>query len=570
MNSTTKIKKTVNTKKKKIYANPPMFVQEAHKKNIKYEYLMEAIECIGDQATARMFSGKSGRGGVKSLSSVKVWINTFETFYEDTSKKYTSNLPLTIDLIDNKWNEYIKLISTPIPEETVKYWKTLSNKKLGDEAIKNGITLGVRNGKALKTLLNRMIQMVERRRKNIWEREQDEIKTPEPVNKYVLLNDKSLRQLCKERCIVNHWMKKDDMVSALIKYDTTEVKIEGLNYRLMKNTELKNLCKKRNMTCYNKLNKKQLVEKLLNYDKDLEKIKEENKSIELEETKDNEEITTIENKSNGFLDTFKFDNKEIRTTGTFEKPWFVMKDIADILELKNYRTSYGKMDDYMKGLQEVETPGGIQNLSVINEAGVYYMIMRSNKPKAKLFQKFVYTDVLPSLRTKGTYTITNNKYNLLLENNSPLLEVMDRTDLDKEAEELEKEYDWYNYTNCQVVYMAYVGKGLVKIGYSDYNLVKREKRHMSSGTEFQQYRSIASFKVSSGLMEDKVKELMRKYRVKFNKQIEVYKPPKDLKDFVEMVRVILWENDKDMRLKEKDEEIMRLKEEIMRLSMKNI
>lgn len=51
---------------------------------------------------------------------------------------------------------------------------------------------------------------------------------------------------------------------------------------------------------------------------------------------------------------FSFDGKQIRTTGTYEEPLFVVKDIAEILDLVNYRTVYSKMEDYMKGVQKMD------------------------------------------------------------------------------------------------------------------------------------------------------------------------------------------------------------------------
>ena len=102
-------------------------------------------------------------------------------------------------------------------------------------------------------------------------------------------------------------------------------------------------------------------------------------------------MTTAPSKSNQLsissLATFKselFEGKELRVFGTSEEPLFVMKDIASLLDLKNYRNVYSTMDEYMKkGVQQMDTLGGEQEMQVVNESGLYYSIMRSNKEHAK-------------------------------------------------------------------------------------------------------------------------------------------------------------------------------------------
>lgn len=63
-----------------VLSNPKNFVIEAHKKNIRYEFLKESVECNGYQKTARMFSGRASRGeqGTLSASTLLNWIATFE------------------------------------------------------------------------------------------------------------------------------------------------------------------------------------------------------------------------------------------------------------------------------------------------------------------------------------------------------------------------------------------------------------------------------------------------------------------------------------------------------------
>lgn len=145
------------------------------------------------------------------------------------------------------------------------------------------------------------------------------------------------------------------------------------------------------------------------------------------------------------------------------------------------------------------------------------------------------------------------------------------TELDVEAEELEMQCEPLKFTNDIVLYIAYIGSGLVKIGYSDHQLIERIKKHQSSESKYKQFRIIGIFKISGRDIEKKVKDLIQEYRYDFeiehssqakpDKQIEVYKPVKNLKEFNEMIYTILNDNDLRMRIRILEEENRLLKEE---------
>lgn len=100
---------------------------------------------------------------------------------------------------------------------------------------------------------------------------------------------------------------------------------------------------------------------------------------------------------------FNFESKEIRVVEINNEPWFVASDIASALE---YRDAYDMtriLDDDEKGTHNLRTPGGEQLLSIINESGLYSAILRSRKPEAKAFKKWVTSTVLPSIRKTGGY-----------------------------------------------------------------------------------------------------------------------------------------------------------------------
>ena len=86
------------------------------------------------------------------------------------------------------------------------------------------------------------------------------------------------------------------------------------------------------------------------------------------------------------------------------EPWFVGKEIADILGYKNSRDALSKhVDEEDKGVAKRDTLGGSQDQVIINESGLYSLILKSKLPQAKLFKRWVTSEVLPSIRKHGAY-----------------------------------------------------------------------------------------------------------------------------------------------------------------------
>lgn len=101
---------------------------------------------------------------------------------------------------------------------------------------------------------------------------------------------------------------------------------------------------------------------------------------------------------------FNFDGADVRVnTDENNNPWFVAKDVCQILELANPRSSTALLDSDEKDVHIMDTPSGEQKMTVVNEAGLYSLIMRSRKPEAKAFKRWVTHEVLPSIRKTGGY-----------------------------------------------------------------------------------------------------------------------------------------------------------------------
>ncbi len=108
-----------------------------------------------------------------------------------------------------------------------------------------------------------------------------------------------------------------------------------------------------------------------------------------------------------------FNNSEfgqIRTVTIGGEPWFVGKDIANDLGYKNSRQAIStNVDVEDKGVHSVDTPSGKQQMTIINESGLYALIFGSKLPSAKRFKHWVTSEVLPSLRKTGKYSITEER-----------------------------------------------------------------------------------------------------------------------------------------------------------------
>lgn len=89
------------------------------------------------------------------------------------------------------------------------------------------------------------------------------------------------------------------------------------------------------------------------------------------------------------------------------EPCFVTKDVLGILELD--RTALRKLDDDEKGVDLIHTLGGNQEVSTVTEPGFYKLVMRSRKPEAKAFQRWVTHEVLPALRRDGGYMVARDE-----------------------------------------------------------------------------------------------------------------------------------------------------------------
>lgn len=101
--------------------------------------------------------------------------------------------------------------------------------------------------------------------------------------------------------------------------------------------------------------------------------------------------------------SFTFSAQSLRCILRDGEPWFVAADVASALTIGRTDDAVARLDDDEKGTDTIRTPGGDQEMTIINESGLYSLILTSRKPEAKKFKKWVTSEVLPAIRKTGRY-----------------------------------------------------------------------------------------------------------------------------------------------------------------------
>lgn len=107
------------------------------------------------------------------------------------------------------------------------------------------------------------------------------------------------------------------------------------------------------------------------------------------------------------LQVFSYEGNEVRTVQVNGEPWWVLRDVCEVLEIGNSRMVAERLDEDEKGVSIIDTLGGKQELTVISESGLYNVILLSRKPEAKKFKRWVTHEVLPQIRRHGAYITTS-------------------------------------------------------------------------------------------------------------------------------------------------------------------
>lgn len=119
-------------------------------------------------------------------------------------------------------------------------------------------------------------------------------------------------------------------------------------------------------------------------------------------------MTSIKNEADNQLSQafiFNASNQQVRTVVIDKEPYFVAKDVCDILQLSDVSMAVSRLDDDEKLTQLLLVSGQRRQMWCVNESGLYHLIFQSRKEEAKAFRKWVTSEVLPALRRTGRYEI---------------------------------------------------------------------------------------------------------------------------------------------------------------------
>lgn len=128
------------------------------------------------------------------------------------------------------------------------------------------------------------------------------------------------------------------------------------------------------------------------------------------------------------LQTFSFNNQPVRTVHLNNQPYWVLKDVCDVLELSNPTVVANRLEDDERAKFNLGRQG---EATVITESGLYAVILRSDKPNAKEFRKWVTSEVLPAIRKTGAYATPQTIEQMI---NNPDFTIQLLTELKKERE----------------------------------------------------------------------------------------------------------------------------------------
>lgn len=133
------------------------------------------------------------------------------------------------------------------------------------------------------------------------------------------------------------------------------------------------------------------------------------------------------------LKIFNYENKEIRTQKLNDNVWFCLKDVCEILGIKNVSDTKKRLEEDEVTRLDLGSLSGVTNF--INESGLYSVILRSDKPEAKKFKRWVTSEVLPSIRKHGAY-MTNDTLEKALTSPEFLIQLATNLKIEKEKNKM--------------------------------------------------------------------------------------------------------------------------------------
>ena len=213
---------------------------------------------------------------------------------------------------------------------------------------------------------------------------------------------------------------------------------------------------------------------------------------------------------------------EIRTVVVNEEPMFCLTDICKPLEMSNPTMVAQRLDDDERTKLDLGRQG---ETNFITESGLYAVILRSEKPNAKKFRKWVTSEVLPSIRKTGSYNkpmTTTEKIHLLAQSDEELTHRVD--EVEAEVEEL-KETMPLLAVDCDRITNAVKSKGIETLGGKDSNSYKdrslRGRVYADIHREVKRQFGVTTYKAIKRNQCEKAVAFVRNYNVPFVLQEEI-------------------------------------------------
>ena len=203
---------------------------------------------------------------------------------------------------------------------------------------------------------------------------------------------------------------------------------------------------------------------------------------------------------------------EIRTVTIDGELWFVATDVCRALDIKNSRDTLVRLDDDEKGVALIDTLGGKQELSIVNESGLYSLILSSRKPEAKAFKRWITHEVIPSIKKTGSYSVALSPAELMVQQAQLLLEQERRmTAVEKDVSELKAHIETHPTSYYTV--SGYASLRGVRVDASRANMLGRKAVKLSNEYGYDIGKaSDAKYGTVNTYHEDILKETFDEYR----------------------------------------------------------
>ena len=219
------------------------------------------------------------------------------------------------------------------------------------------------------------------------------------------------------------------------------------------------------------------------------------------------------------LQIFNFENNQVRTQIINNEPWFVAADVCQILELTNATMALSRLDEDERSKFNLGRQG---EANVINEFGLYNLVLSSRKPEAKSFKRWITHEVVPAIRKTGNYQTSMSQEDIMIATLENQKEIKQRlNNVSNDVEGLKKEIDLSRLQKAKLAQlvkknvMAAIG-GKKSNAYQLYRVAVSEHWR-----EIKNYFEVASYEEIPKLKFDEAMEIAGMWNPSMELAIEI-------------------------------------------------